>query len=173
MFPWSFFYSHVQDPRDRRFLHRIQKALLVRPLWLCCCKKLSSCLWERFINNTARLHMQKSLLKFFCQFMQALALLKLSNQKKTQVVIGLKFRRSRDTSHIIVSGKNTPRYVIHPHCPICWFNIIKKRTTRFLPSLNSESFLLILCCRWLVVQKGDGGLVKPVILTWLSGYPSV
>lgn len=57
-------------------------------------------------NNTARLHMQNSLLKFFCQFMQALALLKVSKQKKTQAVIGLKFRRNRDTSHIIVSGKN-------------------------------------------------------------------
>ncbi|RMC05116.1 hypothetical protein DUI87_18298 [Hirundo rustica rustica] len=50
---------------------------------------------------------------------QALALLKLPNQKKAQVVIGLKFRRSRDISHTIVSGKNTPRYVIHPHCPPC------------------------------------------------------
>lgn len=57
-------------------------------------------------NNTARLHMQNSLLKFFCQFIQALALLKLSKQKKTQAVIGLKFRRNKDTSHIIVSGKN-------------------------------------------------------------------
>lgn len=104
--------------------------------------------------------MQNSLLKFFCQFMQALALLKLSKQKKTQVVIGLKFRRNRDTSHTIVSGKNTPRYVTHPHCPICCFNIIKNRITRSPPSLHSDSVLLILCCRLLVVQKGDGGAGK-------------
>lgn len=50
MFPWPFFYSHMQEPRDGRLLLRIQKALLARPLWLSCCNKLSSCLWERFIT---------------------------------------------------------------------------------------------------------------------------